>query len=244
VDNGDAVLDGMVATSNLSRDGDIAVVPAHGRDPGEYVAKLGRVWMPKAGCNGSREAWPQRLGRLIDRLEAVRKPDVVLIDARSGIDETASACLTSLGASLILLFAFDGDQTWSGYRMIFQHWLKIGAVQSIRSRLQVIGAMVPELGTTAYLDGLRENAWDTFFTQLYDEIPADPESVPDDAWSFDKSDDAGPHAPWPIRWHRGFAALANLHSGLTDWDRDEITAVFGPLLEGVTRAVATETDAA
>jgi hypothetical protein len=47
VNNGDTVLDDMVAESALSRDGEISIVPAHGRDPGEYIAKLGRAWMPK-----------------------------------------------------------------------------------------------------------------------------------------------------------------------------------------------------
>lgn len=240
VDNGNAVLGDMVATSTLSRDGDIRVVPAHGRDPGEYLAKLGRVWMPKVDPNGRRELWPQRLGRLLDTLEASWKPDIVLIDSRSGIDEVASACLTSLGASLILLFALDGDQTWTGYRMIFQHWLKIGAARSIRNRLQVVGAMIPETGGPDYLEGLRESAWDAFSSELYDEIPAGAEPVLDDAWSFDRSDESAPHAPWPIRWHRGFAALASLHAGLTGVDHAVVTAVFGPLVDGVARTFGTE----
>jgi hypothetical protein len=198
--------------------------------------------MPKVGKNGLQETWPQRLDRLLNTLEAAQKPDVVLIDSRSGIDETASVCLTSLGASLILLFALDGDQTWSGYRMIFKHWLKIGAARAIRHRLQVVGAMIPELGASEYLNGLRDNAWDAFYTQLYDEIAADARTVPDGVWSFDRADDTGPHAPWAIRWHRGFASLASFHAGLGDLDCREINSVFGPLVDGVARAISTESD--
>ena len=243
VDNGDAVLDDMWAASTLSREGDISVVPAHGGDPGEYIAKLGRVWMPKLDANGRREAWPERLRRLLHVLEEKLKPDAVLIDSRAGIDEVASACITSLGASLILLFAFDGDQTWSGYRIIFQHWLKTNSVRMIRERLQVVGAMVPEIGGADYLEGLRDSAWNAFVEKLYDEVPAGAEPALADSWSFDQGDESAPHAPWPIRWNRGFAAVRSLHDRLDGIDRQEIMSVFGPLIDGVTRMTILEHDA-
>ena len=234
VNNGDTVLDDMVAESALSRDGEISVVPAHGRDPGEYIAKLGRAWMPKLNADDRREPWPERLSRLLDILESRRNPDIVLIDSRAGIDEIASACLTGLGASLILLFALDGDQTWSGYRIIFQHWLKTDAVRAIRERLQVVGAMIPEINALEYLQGLRDSAWDAFAEKLYDEVPAGAEPTLDGSWSFDRGDETAPHAPWPIRWHRGFAAVRSLHDRLDGIDRVEVTAIFGPLIDGVT----------
>ena len=67
MDNGMAVFENMVAKSGLSHDGEIYVVPAHGDEPGEYVSKLGRVWMPKIG--GARESWAMRLNRLLLELE-------------------------------------------------------------------------------------------------------------------------------------------------------------------------------
>jgi MinD-like ATPase involved in chromosome partitioning or flagellar assembly len=123
VDNADTVLADMVGTSTLSHDGEIYVVPAHGREPGEYIAKLGRAWMPKVGAGGAHEPWFKRLDRLLTRLEQDKQPDVILIDSRAGIDEVASACVTGLGAAGILLFAIDGEQTWSGY----QFYLNIGS---------------------------------------------------------------------------------------------------------------------
>ncbi len=237
VDNGDAVMNDIVALSPLSRDGEIYIVPAHGADPGEYIAKLGRIWMPKLDRDGRRTAWPRRLGHLLDLLEAKIEPDVVLIDSRAGIDEVAAACLSGLGASFILLFALDGDQTWSGYRIIFRHWLKTGAVRVMRERLQVVGGMVPETDTANYLAGLRETAWNTFYEELYDEVPAGAEPTLDESWSFDKGDDPAPHAPWPIRWHRGFAALRSLHERLEGIDKTEVTAIFGPLIDGINRVL-------
>lgn len=231
VDNGDAVFEDMTASSTLARDGEIWVVPAHGRDPGAYVSKLGRAWMPKVQRDGGREPWSQRLSRLIDALETRWRPDVILIDSRAGIDEIASSCVTGLGAQLVLMFALNGDQTWTGYRMLFQHWLTSGVAETIRERLQVVAAMVPELGGAEYVDELRELSFDLFTDKLYDEIP--PGEIIGDRWNFDLDEEGAPHTPWLIRWHRGFAALRSLHGRLESVDTQEVQAVFGHFLDGL-----------
>ena len=241
VNNGDVVFNDMVASSPLSHNGEILVVPSHGEEPGEYVAKLGRVWMPKAPPDGNRESWAARLGRLVNDLETNWRPDLILIDSRAGIDEVASACLTNLNASLILLFALEGDQTWSGYRILFRHWRIMGVARKIRERLQVVAAMAPEVDTEDYLVGLRERSWDLFTDELYDEIPANESDIipaaanpgEQDAWNFDVADESAPHYPWAVRWNRGFAALQNLHGRLREVDRNEMQSVFGPVTEGV-----------
>lgn len=194
VDNSATVFENMVARSDLSHDGEIYVVPAHGRDPGEYVAKLGRAWMPKLNDQVSRESWSRRLHRLLLELEANWNPDVILIDSRAGIDEVASACITDLGAKAVLLFSIDGEQTWTGYSILFRHWHRTGVVRDIRERLQFIGAMIPEVNGTEYFEGLRERSWTTFAEELYDEVPA---GQPADAYfSFDQADETAPHYPW------------------------------------------------
>lgn len=231
VDNGDAVFADMVATSDLSHDGEIYVVPAHGQDSGEYIAKIGRVWMPKLTNEGKREAWPARLNRLLQLLEEQHQPDVLLIDARSGIDEIASACISSIGASGVLLFAIDGDQTWSGYKILFQHWLKTGQATTIRERLQIIGAMIPDENTSEYFEGLCEKSWNLFTEGLYDSVPAGSPAGED--FNFDKDDEAAPHFPWLIRWHRSFVALQSIHSRAQYFDQDQLRAIFGPLMEGI-----------
>ena len=43
----------------LDFDGEVHVVPAHGREPGEYLAKLGRVYLDHEG------PWTTRLGRML-----------------------------------------------------------------------------------------------------------------------------------------------------------------------------------
>lgn len=238
VDNGEAVFSDMTASSTLARDGEIWVVPAHGRDPGAYVSKLGRAWMPKMQRDGRREAWSQRLGRLIDALEARWQPDVILIDSRAGIDEIASSCVTGLGAQLVLLFALNGDQTWTGYRMLFQHWLSSGVAEAIRERLQIVAAMVPSVGGYEYLADVCELSFDLFTDGLYDEIPAG--EIIGEYWNFNLADESAPHYPWPIRWDNGFSALRSLHTRLESTDAQQINEVFGfgSFLDGLARMTA------
>jgi hypothetical protein len=247
VDNTDSILDDMIATSNLSHDGEIYVVPAHGADPGEYVVKLGRVWMPKVQPRGAREPWHGRLQRLLQVLEARVKPDVVLIDSRAGIDDVASASVTGLGATLVLLFALEGIHTWNGYRILFEHWRRSGVARAMRQRLQIVAGLVPENDRATYLSGLREHAYEIFIDSLYDEIaPSSAQSSPAadsirrphvgdhfQDWNFDEADESAPHYPLAVNWSRGFSALQTLHGRLAGIDPAEMKLVFGSLLEGV-----------
>jgi hypothetical protein len=226
VDNSDVILNDMVATSLLSRNGEIFVVPAHGREFGEYIAKLGRVWMPKISADGHRESWSDRLERLINNLEQRYQPDVILIDSRAGIDEIASACVTHLKANLILLFSLAGAQTWMGYSILFDYWLRMGSIREIRERLQIVASMIPETDGQEYVADLRENAHDMFTNYAYDELQPDSE----DDFNFDEEDQTAPHYPWFIRWHRSFHGLASLHGDLEVVDPEVVQLVLGDLI--------------
>ena len=133
---------------------------------------------------------------------------------------------------LILLFALDGEQTWSGYRVLFRHWNRAGKAQAIRERLQLVGAMIPDdEGRVAYFEGLRERAWNIFAGELYDEVP--PGETTAELFSYEETDGGAPHYPWPIRWNRGFSALRSLHARLQGIDGSEVESVYGPLIGGV-----------
>lgn len=231
VDNGDIVFNDMMATSELSQDGDIFVVPAHGKVPCEYIQKLGRAWMPKVRGDRQRESWSKRLNRLLNQLEEQWKPDVILIDSRAGIDDVASACVTDLGARSIFLFALEGDQTWTGYRVIFDHWNRTGSAKVIRDRLQIVAGMIPSLEPAKYMEAITEKSWSLFTDQLYDAIPEGVASS--DAFNFDCADQNAPHYPLAIRWHQGFAGMVSLHRGLDTMDYDMVRAVFGDFLKGL-----------
>lgn len=234
VDNGDSVFGNLVALSPLAHDGEIYVVPAHGANPGEYISKLGRAWMAKNTEDGKRETWSKRLERLVTKLENEWQPDVILLDSRSGIDELASACVTDLGAYMVLLFAVDGDQTWSGYEILLKHWHRMGVIREIRERLQVVAAMIPEIDGAEYRERLREHAWNLFTQEAYDEVPPRKVATEQSYWSFDESDEGAPHFPWEIRWHRGFASISSLHSDRVELDADLVRAVFGGVTEALT----------
>jgi hypothetical protein len=240
VDNGSAVLESMFVRSDLSHDGEIYVVPAHGADPGEYVSKLGRAWVQKAGADMTRESWSQRLNRLLSSLEERLVPDIVLLDTRAGIDEVASACLTDMGAKGILLFASDGEQTWFGYRMLLRYWNRSGVIGQIRDRLQLVGAMIPEVNSAEYFSGLNEHAWLLFTDEVYDEVPAGESAI--DFFSFEQMDTSAPHYPLPVRWNRGFSSLQFIHGRLQQLDKEMITQVFGELIAGVRMMAGFEAD--
>lgn len=239
VDNGDALLDDLYATSDLRTAGQIYLVPAHGSDPGEYVAKLGRVWMPKVTAQMQPETWSSRLNRLVDRLEELIRPDVILVDSRAGIDEVAAACVTNLGAHTVLMFAIQGQQAWTGYRALFTHWQQRGVITSMRHRLQLVAGLVPDdERKLEYLSALRADAYD-LFESTYDEVA--PGQISD--WSFDEDDDDAPHAPLAIRWNRGWYGLLSLQQRMVQVDESEVKAVYGTLLDFLERAQMQESQA-
>ncbi len=228
VDNGEAVISHMVARSDISESGDVLVVPAHGQEPGEYLAKLGRIWMPKVSGHGHREPCYRRLGRALAHIEEQWAADVVLLDSRAGIDELASACLTRLGARLLLLFAVDSQQTWSSYRLLFSHWRGSGSVGAIRERLQIVGALMPVgKGAGEYAESLRDAAYTLFSEEVYDEAPAGLPSS--ELWSFDLNDEQAPHFPWRVSWNQGFFSVPSVYEQLRGADEVQVRPVFSDL---------------
>jgi hypothetical protein len=238
VNNGDAILDQMHASlGSQQRGGELIVVPSHGDNPGEYVSKLGRVWMPGFTADGQRQTWSERLLRMIQQLEAKHQPTIVLIDSRAGIDEVASACVTDLGAKLIYLFALDSLQTWQGYRILFDHWRLHDVATKIRERLRVVGALLPTWGDQAFSQAtaqLRENAYLNFSQTLYDEELAGAALLlADEPFNFDLPDLDAPHSPLAIGWNQGFAAIGSLHERLAASEANQIQFVFGPLIDNL-----------
>lgn len=246
VNNGDAVLDQMHASLGaLQRGGELIVVPSYGDNPGEYVSKLGRVWMPGFTADGQRQTWSERLLRMIQQLEAKHQPTIVLIDSRAGIDEVASACVTDLDAKLIYLFALDSLQTWQGYRILFEHWRLHDVATKIRERLRVVGALLPTWGDQAFSQAtaqLRENAYLNFSQILYDEELAGAVlPLTDEPFNFDLYDVDAPHSPLAIGWNQGFAAIGSLHDRLAASEANQIEFVFGPLIDSLLAVCGAET---
>ena len=196
------VIGGMTSVPAWASDleGEVRVVPAHGRDPGEYMAKLGRVYLETG------ETWTTRLQRLLSALEASCRPTIVILESRSGLHDIAAATVTDLNAQ-VLLFATDSHSTWTDYEILFRHWQRHDLASSVRERLSIVSALTPELETERYLRGFRERSWD-LFRHVYDEVS--PAGGYEDVFSFDLGDDGAPHRPIPVHWSRGLAAGTSL----------------------------------
>lgn len=201
VGQGDAVLQRMVATPAWPSDfeGDVCVVPAHGRDPGEYLAKLGRAYM------GAGDTWNDRLRRLLMHLEEQYEPTIVLAESRSGLHDIAAATVTDIEAQ-VLLFGVDSESSWADYDMLFQHWQTQDLATKIRERLSIVSALTPAEESVRYLDGFQQRSWN-LFQHLYDREAASGNVT---SFGFDVNDTLAPHQPMPIYWNRGFAAGASL----------------------------------
>ena len=203
VGQGDYALESMAAAPRWAHDldGDVRVVPAYGNEPGEYLAKLGRVYVD------TNSPWTARLGYLVSRLEEEFRPSVVLMESRNGLHDIAAATVTDMHAQ-VLLFALDSDSHWADYRILFQHWQRQNVAAEVRERLSIVSALTPELETDRYLERFRENAWNLYRDYLYDPVP--PEGNGNDPFSFDVSDEDAPHDPLVVHWTRGLASGASL----------------------------------
>ena len=201
VGQGDHVVEDMAAYAwDNDFDGDVLIVPAHGADPGEYLAKLGRVYLD------TNISWTMRLGRLLVQLEERYRPSIVLLESRSGLHDLAAATVTDLNAQ-VLLFAVDAESHWSDYGVLFRHWHKQGLATAIRNRLSIVSALTPETDTKQYLRLFQERSWSLFRDHLYDEVRPEHSGDP---FSFDLDDNDAPHSPIPIYWTRGLASGAVL----------------------------------
>ena len=207
VKQGDHVIDDLLAMPAWVQDceGDVRVVPAHGSEPGEYLAKLGRVYMDADG-----ESWTERLERLLARLETEFNPTVVLLESRSGLHDIAAATITDLDAE-VLLFATDSESAWTDYDILFRHWSNNEFARQIRERLWLVSALTPVTDKVSYLQRFRQRAWDLFREALYDEVNALDESD-EELFSYDLDDEDAPHNPMEINWTLGLAAGASLYS--------------------------------
>ena len=220
VDQGDRAIDDMLAAPAWAQDfdGDVRVVPAHGADPGEYLAKLGRVYMDSVN-----DPWTARLERLSNGLEAAFEPTVTLLESRNGLDDIAAAAVTDLDAD-VLLFAVDSESTWTDYRVLFRHWNAQGCAGGLRERLSIVSALTPVPDRESYLDQFRSRAWDLFRDHLYDEVCAAGGSG--DEFSFDLNERGAPHDPLEIAWTLGFSTGASLRN----LDSATVNSAYGRFL--------------
>ena len=205
VKQGDRVIERMTTVPDWSHDmdGEARIAPAHGANPGEYLAKLGRVYMDRR-----EDPWTARLERMLGDLEEAFSPTLVLIESRSGLHDIAAATVTDIDAD-VLLFAIESESCWTDYDILFRHWQEKGKPPNIRERLSTVSALIPPDEEAPYLRRFRHNAWKLFRSRLYDD-EALSTAAPRDRFWFDLHEEGAPHDPLLIYWTRGLAAIASL----------------------------------
>ncbi|NMM26582.1 MAG: ParA family protein [Glaciimonas sp.] len=129
--------------------GRVDVIPALGRrslqHPENVLAKIARAYLVGSPTDGGDSTgFTDHIQRLLTRVAVPSSYDVVLIDARAGLHETAAAAVIGLGAE-VLLFGLDQTQTVAGYELLFAHLatLPCQADDDWRERLNLVQAKAP-----------------------------------------------------------------------------------------------------
>jgi hypothetical protein len=212
-------------------EGTVWVAPCFGRQTQDYVGKLGRLYQDVA-----EQSYVQRFKKLLESLEAQLNPDVVLLDSRAGVDDTAAVALTQLDAHG-LLFATHGRATWAAYEHLFKHWqyfahLRTGGAD-FRSRLHMVSALTPV--DAAYDRAFLDASYRLFLDHLYEELA--PEQMEGDGFNYGADDPDAPHRPWRVRWDdvlRHFDPIQNpaqLDAAVFDKAFGELKQLLDQLLE-------------
>lgn len=193
VDSG--FLNQMIAPSRLTgRGGIVSVVPAIGvatdASPQNMLAKLARSYTDKIGHG----TFLDQTRELLTKLSELGNHDVILVDARAGLNEGTAASILGLGG-LVLLFGIDTPQTFRGYRYAFAHlrrFLEDNFEQDWRTRLQMVHAKssLSEVSRKSF----RDRAYNLYSDWIYDEASFDDI----EAFNFDMDDGSAPHFGWPI----------------------------------------------
>ena len=231
VGQGDAILPRMVSASPLAETtvGAIRIAAAMGAGELDYLAKLSRAYADVPSASG-----PQRMGvrmrNMVEQLEALEKPDVVLIDSRAGLHDLAAVAITGL-ADTALLFATAGAQSWSGYGQLFSHWQhRPDVAKHVRERLVIVRALTPKTDREASVRGFQRQAYELFAQTLYDELPAE-QVEGGDLFHPDEKDESAPHFPILVDWDERFQEFDPMlrpeDGGATP---AQIEAAFGQLI--------------
>lgn len=228
----------LIARSPLADSGYLYVAPATGRrtaeHPGGYIAKLARAYLDTD--RGDGEGFAARVRRLLEGLERALEPDVVLIESRAGLHETAAAGILHLNAD-VLLFATDQPTVWEGYRYLLAqlaqmaHFRPAGDEDDWRLRLKMVYARASEQQDA--VDGFRSRAYQLWLDCLYDEQPA---GAAEEAFSFSETDDAAPHFPLQILNDPRFEQFNPLEH-LSTVGAGAIASSFGPFMAALNERI-------
>jgi hypothetical protein len=212
--------------------GEIVVFPA-GQMNKDYPDKLARVDM--------EEAPPVResgIAKLLQRVRDELKPHWILLDARTGISESAGRLLSGI-AHLHVLLGTPQEQSWQGLNVVLDRLGK-DRVQTDRSQAEAIlvQAMVPpgEAGKVAR-DAFLARAEQEFTDRYYAEAGNEEETA--DLWDVRDMDSMdAPHVPVPVDYDTKLASFGDI----TEVADLLCTGSYALIAERITGHFAKETD--
>jgi hypothetical protein len=167
------------------------------------LAKLARAYVDGFDGEGNAISFGERARQLIDRLAALKTYDLVLVDARAGLNESTAAALLGLGAN-ILLFGEDTPQTFADYRYLLAHLAHFGRDPESDwvTRLKMVQAKASPVAGDQ--QGFRDRIHDVFSEFLYVDRPVVPVASPDELRDavllpeFALDDTGAPHHALPV----------------------------------------------
>jgi len=227
------LLDDCISFSPVADDaeGVVQVIPAFGAKTRDYVAKVGRVYLPGLAADGREIGLPERIDHLIAALANRQDPpNVVLLDSRAGLHDIGAAVVTQLGAE-VFLFARDEPQSWRAYRLLFEHLARSAGVRfgmpddDLRWRLKMVAAQVDKTeGAVASWIDASYDIW----SLLYDEDTAE-----NPALTFVRDDPSAPHYPLTIYYDGSLRSRAFVDfAQRPPWP--VVETAFGEFLAGAT----------
>ena len=215
--------------------GVIQVMPAFGKRTRDYVAKVGRAFFTGSPTSDADPGLSVRLTVLTDLFAKQEEPpDIILLDARSGLQDVGAAAVTQIGAE-VFVFARDEPQSWNTYRLLFQHLAISKAVtygmpdEDLRWRLKMVAAQIDK--TDSALEQWVEASYETWATLYDDESKSSNDAH--DPQVFARDDSNAPHYPLTVYFDNSIRGV-----GLADreirprWD--VLEAAFGEFLTAAT----------
>ncbi len=186
--------------------GELIVFPA-GRVNEDYADKLARVDLEEAP-----PAADSSLGKLLARVRAELAPKWILLDARTGISESAGRLLSGL-AHLHVLLGTTQDQSWQGLNRVLDRLGKARVERGLpQHEVLLIQAMVPAGSEAArFARHAFAARAEREFAERYYAADDTEEAVAASFWTTADTDSlTAPHVPVPVDYETKLAAFGDI----------------------------------
>lgn len=210
----------MVAPSAFGKGrGLVDVVPATGvtsqNHPANVLAKISRAYLEVPGKGAEPSSFLMQTQSLINELATLKQYDVILIDARAGLNETTAAAVLGLGAD-VLLFGENTPQTFAGYRFLLSHLARFSRDETNDWLYRIRMIHAKALKDESQQEAFRDSAHQIFMEFLYKdetipdrdgnpELDSDGKPITIPEVSLDDPD--APHYAWPVLLDSNFLAF-------------------------------------